>query len=261
MRSWGFCVNTVLVQEILAWPQASSGCHFLALISHLTRQVNEPLSEPEVREAITWLSDRGLVYFDGNALRLSEPDRPELQLYPSLAQRFTAPRFLASLGVEPGTFVFQDTSASARRGRGPLTCPDFTLAAVKSDRFQRSVEVTTIEVKNRSGANLEAVYKVIAHGRISHFPFLACPRSKLEAAKIESIRKASEEQDIGLILFDIVLDGQRGLHTKNVRVEVRPKRRSPDMGELKKHLEALFTPDNCAQLEELAKGGYAREDH
>jgi hypothetical protein len=255
-------VNTVLVKEILAWPPAMSGCELSALISHLTRQVNEPLSEPEVREALAWLSDRGLVRVDGDTLRLSEPDRPELKLYPSLSRHFTAPSFLTSLGVEPGTYVFQDTSACGRRGRGPLTCPDFTLAAVKTGRFDRSIEVTTIEVKNRSGANVESVYKVIGHSRISHFPFLACPRSKLEVAKIESIRNASEAQGIGLILFDIIQDGNAGFRTKDARIEVMPRRRSPDMTEVQKHLEALFTPGNCTKLEEFTKGGMvARKNH
>ena len=60
------------MKEILAWPPASSGsgCELSALISYLTQQVNKPLSEPEVRSVLTWLSDRGLVHIDGDALRL-----------------------------------------------------------------------------------------------------------------------------------------------------------------------------------------------
>ena len=247
-------MNTVLVREILAWPPASLGCELSALISHLTQQVNEPLSEPEVRSALTWLSERGLVRVDGDALRLVEPDRPELQLYPSLTRHFSARRFLASLDVEPGTHVFQNTSVGGRRGHGPLKQPDFTLAAIRVGRFGRPIEVTTFEVKNRSGANVKSVYEVVAHGRISHFPFLACPSSKLEIEKINGIRKASEEQGIGLILFDIVQDSEGEFTTKNVRIDVMPKRRSPDMAELQQYLEARLTRTNCAKLEELAKG-------
>jgi hypothetical protein len=128
------------------------------------------------------------------------------------------------------------------------------LATVKSARFERHTEVTTFEVKNRSGANVRSVYEVVAHGRISHFPFLACPRSKLEAAKIDGIRKASQEQGIGLILFDIVEDGEGDFTTQNVRIEATPTRRSPDTAELQKHLEHRFSPANCAKLEELARG-------
>lgn len=249
-------MNTVLVREILAWPPASSGsgCELSALISYLTQQVNQPLSEREVLSVLTWLSERGLVRLQGDALRLVEPDRPELKLYPSLTKHFSGRRFLASLGIEPGTYVFQNTSAGGKQGNGPLTRPDFTLATVKSARFERHTEVTTFEVKNRSGANVRSVYEVVAHGRISHFPFLACPRSKLEAAKIDGIRKASQEQGIGLILFDIVEDGDGDFNTQNVRIEATPTRRSPDMAELQKHLEHRFSPTNCAKLEELARG-------
>jgi hypothetical protein len=247
-------VNTVLVKEILAWPPAISGCELSALVSYLTRQVNVPLSEPDVRSFLTWISERGLVRVEGDALRLIEPDRPELQLYPSLTKHFSAKQFLASLEIEPGTYVFQNTSAGGRRGHGPLKQPDFTLAAIKGGRFERPVEVTTFEVKNRSGANIRSVYEVVAHGRISHFPFLACPSSNLEVEKIKSIRKASEEQGIGLILFDIVQDGGGEFTTKNVRIDVTPQRRSPDMAELQEYLEGRLTRANCTKLEELAKG-------
>jgi hypothetical protein len=60
---------------------------------------------------------------------LVEPDRPELQLYPSLARHLSARRFLAQLADEPETYVFQNTSAGGRRGHGPLKQPDFTLAS------------------------------------------------------------------------------------------------------------------------------------
>ncbi len=128
------------------------------------------------------------------------------------------------------------------------------MAAVKAGRFERHIEVTTFEVKNRSGTNVRSVYEVVAHGRISHFPFLACPSSKLQAAKIDDIRKASEHEGIGLILFDIVEDGEGDFTTEKLRIEVMPVRRSPDMAELQKHLEHRLTSANCRKLEEL-KGG------
>jgi len=247
-------LEALLVREILDWPPASSGCELSALISHLTRQVNEPLSEPEVRAVLKWLSARGLVRVDGDALRLSEPDRPELQLYGSLSRHFSARKFLRSLGVAPSTYVFQDTSTGGRRGNGRLTQPDFTLATVKSGRFERLIEVTTFEVKNRSGASVASVYEVVAHGRISHFPFLACPRSKLELTKIDAIRRASENESIGLILFDIIEDGEGAFTIEDVRIDMMPERRSPRMSDVQTHLEGRLTPANCAKLEGLAKG-------
>jgi hypothetical protein len=126
--------------------------------------------------------------------------------------------------------------------------PDFTLAAIRAGRFQRPIEVTTFEVKNRSGANVKSVYEVVAHGRIS------CPSSNLEPDKIDAIRKASENQGIGLILFDIVQDDEGEFTTNNVRVDMMPERRSPDMAELTQYLEGRLTPANCKKLEVLAKG-------
>ena len=180
-----------------------------------------------------------------------------MQLYDSLSRQFLARKFLKSLGVEPGTYVFQDTSTGGRRGHGPLTRPDFTLAAIKPGRFERAIEVTTFEVKNRSGANVNSVYEVVAHGRVSHLPFLACPRSKLDVAKIDGIRRASAKEKIGLILFDIVEDGEGHFTTANVQIDMRPDRRSPDRSDVQKHLEGRLTRENCAELEELAKGAAA----
>ena len=154
-----------------------------------------------------------------------------------------------------GTYVFQNTSTGGRRGHGPLTRPDFTLAAIRSSRFERQIEVTTFEVKNRSGATVHSVYEVIAHGHISHFPFLACPNSSLDVAKIDRIRTASQREGVGLILFDIVQDGQRDFRTENLRVDMMPRRRSPDIAELEKHLDARLTRANSKKLQELAKGG------
>lgn len=55
-------VESILVREILAWKPANAGsCDLAALMTHLTRKVNEPLSEPQVRSALIWLSARGLV--------------------------------------------------------------------------------------------------------------------------------------------------------------------------------------------------------
>ena len=245
-------MEPALVREILAWPLANSGCELAALITHLTRQVNEPLSESRVRGALTWMSARGLVRVDGNALRLSEPDRPERELYESLGRHFSRTPFLEVLGIAPGTCVFQDTSSGGRTGHGPLSKPDFTLVAIKARRFERPLEVTTIEVKNRSGANVGSVYEVVGHARVSHFPFLACPRSKLDCRNIESIRTACKNEGVGLILFDIEQDGD-SFSTKKVAVDTRPARRAPDTAAVEIYLAGRLTDANCAKLEALVR--------
>lgn len=124
----------------------------------------------------------------GDRVRLTEPDRPELRLYEPLSKRINNRGFLRNLGIEPGSYVFQDTSAGGATGSGPLSGPDFTFATIRATRFEKAPEITTIEVKNRAGANVNVVYDIRAHRRVSHFPYLACPRSHLNPASTEVIR-------------------------------------------------------------------------
>ena len=133
-----------------------------------------------------------------------------------------------------------------------MSKPDFTLVAIKARRFERPLEVTTIEVKNRSGANVGSVYEVVGHARVSHFPFLACPRSKLDCRNIESIRTACKNEGVGLILFDIEQDGD-SFSTKKVAVDTRPARRAPDTTAVEIYLAGRLTNANCAKLEALVR--------
>lgn len=250
----GDCLKLDLAGEILCWPLAVAGCEVAALISYLTGRINTPLSELEVRKALSELEARGLAVTDGVFFRLSEPDRPELELYEPLSKRLTARNFLSALNVAADTFVFQDTSTGGRIGTGPLSRPDFTLAAIKNSEFEQALEITTIEVKNRSGANVASVFEVIAHSRISHFPYLACPRSRLDAAKVDAIRRACDTQKVGLILFDIEENGLGKFTTGNLKIDIAPKRFSPKREDYHVFLNSRLTAQNCAKLRALAKG-------
>lgn len=240
-----------LVEAIRAWPAASEGCDFAALVSYLTGCLNTPLSEPEVQNAVNWLTARGLANLHGDRLKLTEPDRPELRLYEPLSKQINNRGFLRTLGIKPGTYVFQDTSNGGATGFGPLSRPDFTFATIRATRFEKALEITTIEVKNRAGANVNAVYDIRAHRRVSHFPYLACPRSHLNPASTELIGSRCRDEDIGLILFDIELDGDGGCEINRLKIEHKPGRAAPDPELADQYLASRFSPENCAALETI----------
>lgn len=220
----GDCVNTILVDEIRSWPAANTGCDFPALVSYLTRRLNTPLTDPDVQTAVNWLTSRGLAKLDAGCFKLSEPDRPELSLYELLYSRFKSKTFLRNLDVELGTYVLQDTSTGGTAAPGLLTRPDFTVATIRASMFERGLDVMTIEVKNRAGSTLKAVYETLGHGRVAHYPYLACPRSRLDISKMDEIREACRIQNIGLILFDIEEDGAGDFDIKAVKIEHKPQR-------------------------------------
>lgn len=244
-----------LVDEIQKWPQMREGCDVHALTSHLTATANRLLSSQDVEDALRWLTVRELVSRDGDKLWLSEPDRRELDLYGELEGHLQARPLLERIGVSGKEFVFQKTALGGVRGDGPLTRPDFTLAAIKSWRFdpERTLEVFSFEVKNRAGATIPAVYEAVAHGRFAHYPYLVCPRSRLSDATNETMRTACVKEGIGLILFDIVVPGDGGFKIERLEVVQEAERRAPDPVLVQRHLESRLSKENCANLEAYAK--------
>jgi hypothetical protein len=241
-----------LIEEILAWQPAVSGCDLGALTSHLSFQVRRRLSEDEVNSAVLWMTRRGLLARQGDQVWRSEPDRPELELYPQLEQLLISDAVLDILGVPVGTFVFQKTASGGRAGNGRLSRPDFTLAAMQLKRFERRLDVYSFEVKNRSGAELPSVFEAFAHGRLTHFPYLVCPRSRLAPQKTSELRAACVSQKVGLILFDIEEDGEGEFRLGNLVVESIADRRTPPTTDVQSHLEKRLSSRNCAALEKLA---------
>lgn len=245
-----------LVDEILAWPEAIAGCDLQTLTGHLSGRRNQRISFGEVEEALTWLAARELVERQGSSIWLSEPDRPELELYDGLEAKLIAPSILDALGVQGREFIFQKTASGGGRGDGPLTRPDFTLAAIQSWRFdpRRTLEVFSFEVKNRAGTMIQAVYEAVAHGRLVHYPYLVCPRSALSPQMNQAIRTACVRESVGLIVFDIVADNGGIFYVQHVDVVEKATRRSPDPFMVQRHLANRLSAQNCQTLEAFAKG-------
>ena len=246
-----------IVPVILGWDQARTGCHVNALAGHLSYVLNRVVSEAEIVDALTLLSEHELIEQENGIYRLSEPDRPELELYAPLESGFLAAgSILNRLGIDRHHWVFQRTAAGGPRGAGRLSMPDFTLAVIKSWRFdpRRSLEVYSFEVKRRSGTSVASVYEAVAHGRFAHHPYLVCPRSTLEPAFNTELKNACVREEVGLILFDIVVVPPDQFRLERIELVQEAVRRSPDPQVIEEHLSNRMSADNCQKLERLARG-------
>ncbi len=243
-----------LVDEIQKLPQMREECDVHALTSYLSAKANRLLSLQDVEDALRWLEVRDLVSRDGDKVWLSEPDRRELELYGALEGLLKSSLLLERIGVSGNEYVFQKTALGGVRGDGPLTRPDFTVAAIRSWRFdpQRTLEVFSFEVKNRAGASIPAVYEAVAHGRFAHYPYLVCPRSRLNDATNEAMVTACVREGIGLVFFDIVVPGDGGFVIECLEVVQEAERRAPDPVLVQRHLESRLSRENCMSLEAYA---------
>jgi hypothetical protein len=242
-----------LVAAIEAWEMAKSWVQVPALTTYLQRTLNAPLSEGEVEGALERLERRDQIQRRGNQVRLVEPDRAEKQLYTHIHRGLSNNELLRGLGINGSAFVLQDTSlGGATNGR--LERPDFILAASERGRFGRSLDVFSFEVKNRRGTSIDAVYDVRAHGRFVHYPYLVCPRSGLFPEETEKIRQTCENQEIGLIIFDMVVHDRDNFSVDRLRIKQKARRFSPERREVERQLESRFTSNNADELRRLMSG-------
>jgi hypothetical protein len=248
-------VQDDIIAAIIQWPESHSGCHLQALVHHISARLNAPIGSNSVLGAIEVLRDQQLIESDGPIYRIREPDRREHDLYDLLESEFMKPTLRQELGLRTEHFVFQRTATGGPVGSGLLSKPDFTLAAIQSWRFdpERTLEVYSFEVKNRSGTALKAVYEAVAHGRFAHHPYLVCPRSRFNAAFNAEIETACVREGVGLIMFDLI--AENGSHTVNrLGLVVRGQRRSPDPWLVQQHLESRLVSENQDRLASFAAG-------
>ena len=248
-------MRAAIIGAILDWPESHTGCHLGALVTQINRQLNAPVSQNAVLEAIEDLRRRELIESDAAIYRVREPDCRELDLYELLEPAFLLAQFKASLGIRSDRLVFQKTATGGPLGSGLLSKPDFTLAVIQLWRFdpEKSLEVYSFEVKNRAGAGLNSVYETVAHGRFVHHPYLVCPRSRFDQSLNAGMQAACEREGVGLILFDLIADD--GVHTiSRLEMAVRPERRPIDPWIVQQFLEGRLTPENQDQLANHAKG-------
>jgi hypothetical protein len=246
-----------IVELILAWPQAKAGFQINVLAGHLAGHLNRVVGEREIQNALAQLEARELITTERDQYWLTEPDRPERDLYAPLIEALTSEGLLTVLGVIPHPHVFQLTATGGIRGDGRLSMPDFTLAVIKSWRFdpRSSLEVYSFEVKRRGGTSLTSVYEAVAHGRFAHHPYLVCPRSHLDTRQNADLQTACAREGVGLILFDIVVDQTPRFRVDHVEMVEEAERHSPDPRLVEQYLAKRLGVENCAKLQGLAQGG------
>jgi hypothetical protein len=246
-----------LADDILRWlAPLIGGGDIDVLTQDLMGEGNRVLSRDEVDAALRTLLNRELIERSGPRVRLSEPDRPESELYERLEVQMRLPEFVKGIGVNSREFVFQKTATGGPRGDGRLTRPDFTLAAICSWRFdpQRTLEVYSFEVKNRAGTSVSAVYEAVAHGRFAHHPYLVCPRSRFHREANEGIIEACNREGVGLIMFDIIVPSSGDFCIEGLELVSAAERRSADPQLVEKHLVGRLRDENLKQLEAYAGG-------
>ena len=252
----GRCAVDDIVAAIQRWEQAKSGFQFNALAGYLNYTLDRVVSEAEIVNVLKELAENELIEQERGIYRLSEPDRPELDLYEPLEAGFHANGIWSRLGIDRHQWVFQKTAAGGIRGAGRLSMPDFTLAAIKSWRFdpRRSLEIYSFEVKRRASASVASVYEAVAHGRFAHHPYLVCPRSNLDQLLNSELKDACLREGVGLILFDIVVEPPGRFSLKRIELIEEAVRRSPDPQMIEEHLSKRLSTTNCQRLERMARG-------
>jgi hypothetical protein len=247
-------VQQAIIGAIIDWPESHNGCHLGALVTHVNVKLNAPIGQNAVLEAIEILRRRELIESDGAIYRIREPDCRELDLYDLLECQFLTAQFKSTLGLRSERIVFQNTATGGLLGSGLLSKPDFTLAVIQSWRFdpEKTLEVYSLEVKNRAGAGLRSVYEAVAHGRFVHHPYLVCPRSRFDDAFNTGMQSACVREGVGLILFDLMADS--GAHSVDrLELAVRAQRRAIDPWVVQQYLEGRLTPVNQDRLASFAK--------
>ena len=244
------------MSELLGWEAAKNWFDLNAAAGFLQQRLRSLLSRHDLEIAISLMLELELLEQNSTSFRLSEAERPEVELYNALHSHLLARELLSLIDVRGNDFVFQKTATGGTTGDGLLTRPDFTLAAIQSWRFdpQRSLEVFSFEVKNRAGANLSSVYEVVAHGRLVHHPYLVCPRSTLHPSKSQELADACIREGVGLLTFELQSLGKEGFAIRSMRMDARAERRSPDPATVERHLIARLSSENAAILGRLANG-------
>jgi hypothetical protein len=189
----------------------------------------------------------------GTSIKRVQPDVAEIELEAPLLD-FLKIEAVKYLKLDPSQCVVENTARGGAYGGGRWSRPDFTLAAIRSWRFdpRRQLDLMTFELKNRAGTNVLAVHEALAHSRFAHFPYLVCPRALREDDR-HRIRQECAEHGVGLVTFELSFPGGRR-QVANYTFELEAVRHTPDAERVEQYLSERLSSEGQAHLEKVAKG-------
>lgn len=213
----------------------------------------ERLDKGAFNAALASLITANEVRRQGNSIKRVQPDVAEIELEAPLLA-FLKDKAAQYFKIRQTQFVVENTARGGAYGGGRWSRPDFTLAAIRSWRFdpRRQLDLMTFELKNRAGTNVLAVHEALAHSRFAHFPYLVCPRA-LRDDERHRIRQECAEHGVGLVTFDLSFPAGR-LQVGNYTFELEAVRHSPDAERVEQYLLERLSSEGQAQLEKIAKG-------
>ena len=215
------------------------------------------IQEGHVEEALKTLERDGTVQAldGGGRWALRQFDVPESDLYQPIFEQLPTSNAGCDLGLSSPSRVGKRT-AEGGPAFGRYSVPDLLFAVIQSWKFdpQRTLDVFSVEIKNRKGTNVTAVYEALGQGRFVHYPVLVVPRSPVEAPMIDQVEHACEREGVGLVLFNLLpgMDGAR-LRITDLQTVVLPQRRVTAPRDVERFLTYQLSKNERDRLEALAR--------
>lgn len=217
---------------------------------------SSPIDLGEFRLALDALSAQQLVAISGSEVRRSNPDFPERVLEKPIEAYLASKQAYEVLKLDRELSVLQRTATGGRSGTGIWSRPDFTIATIRRRKYDpmAHLDVLAFELKNLAGSSVVAVHEALAHTRFAHYAYVVCPRSSANTNVHEAIEQACSEYGIGLITFLLNVDRSEQPKLTEFKIEVSPRRQSPDPEEVDNYIDNRLDELNQERLLQLAQG-------
>lgn len=213
-------MNLSLTQDLLdelarylASPDAFSSINKSQLRGQLAHQLRAPISDEEWTEAIAHFKKRGELKTTSTSIVRSEVDCAEKVLERDIESFFGVGDGLGLIRYDSSLpHLFVNTSRMGTKQTGRNSIPDFTLIQKRHRKYGDGIDLyaTTIELKNRRGANNDAILETANHRQFAHRSYLVMPHSQSNPELMQRMEDDARFHKIGLIYFDLVFDGRVG---------------------------------------------------
>lgn len=197
----------------LASPDAFASINKSQLRGQLAHQLRAPISDKHWSEAIAHFKKRGELKTTSTSIVRSETDCAERVLEKDIESFFGGKDGLMLIRYDPSLpHMFVNTSRMGSRQTGRNSIPDFTLIQKRERKYGEGTDLyaSTIELKNRKGANNSAILETANHRQFAHRSYLVMPHSQSNPDLMQRMEDDARFHKIGLIYFELVYDGRVG---------------------------------------------------